>query len=122
MVITDRNQNWVVGGVGPKVVWSLPERVVRTMVAYITWIVPVKQMLQRQTSRPGPGPRVSLARRAEGGIEDGRPQSEVDVIDGSVDGGVVRDGRLPLDCDRVRTADRGDYNPASSGQGREGRE
>jgi hypothetical protein len=53
MIITDRDESRVVRGVGQKVARFLPGRVERIIVAYITWIVPFEQMLQRQAAKLG---------------------------------------------------------------------
>jgi hypothetical protein len=55
MIVTDRDKSQAVRGIGRKVARFLPGRVGRMMVAFVAWIVPFEQMLQRQIARPEVG-------------------------------------------------------------------
>jgi hypothetical protein len=59
LLITDRDKNRAIRGLGRKVARFLPERIGQIMVVYMAWVMPFEQMLHDQTRIPGPSPTIA---------------------------------------------------------------
>ncbi|CAJ2508477.1 Uu.00g135030.m01.CDS01 [Anthostomella pinea] len=48
LLVTDRDKNKAIRGIGHKVAWFLPAHVGKMLIAYITWVLPFEKMLYTQ--------------------------------------------------------------------------
>jgi superfamily II DNA helicase RecQ len=54
LIVTDRDKNKSIRGIGRKVARFLPEQVSRMMVAYIAWVLPFERVVHEMTGMRGP--------------------------------------------------------------------